>query len=447
MNIEELYQLFLKHPSVSTDSRAIKPGSIFFALGGENFDGNKFAKQAIEKGAAYSVIDNPEYREDERFIRVEDSLIALQQLAALHRSNLKIPVIAITGSNGKTTTKELTHAVLSKKFNAYATKGNLNNHIGVPLSLLEMNAETEIAVIEMGANHQGEIAALCEIANPDFGLITNVGKAHLEGFGGLEGVKKGKGELYNHLARKKGTVFINSGNYDLNSMSETSGVKKIISYGTNADCDCFGKVIEEFPSLKISWWTKNNSAENSPSGRIRPLADIIRTHLTGSYNLENILAAICIGNYFGVEAGKINTAIAEYVPANNRSQVVTKGSNTIILDCYNANPSSMTAALINFSGMKAKKKIVILGDMLELGIESETLHRTVLEQLDAVSPDEIILVGKEFSAAAKRENTGCKNFETTDDAKVFLAKNKFQDAAILIKGSHALRLEKLFDVL
>ncbi|HLG34457.1 MAG TPA: UDP-N-acetylmuramoyl-tripeptide--D-alanyl-D-alanine ligase [Bacteroidia bacterium] len=436
MNIEELYQLFLKHPSVSTDSRTIKSGSIFFALRGENFDGNKFAKQAIEQGAAYSVIDNPAYEEDERFILVEDSMRALQQLATMHRSKLKIPVIAITGSNGKTTTKELTYAVLFKKFNAYATKRNLNNHIGVPLSLLEMNSETEIAVIEMGANHRGEIAALCEIANPDFGLITNVGKAHLEGFGGFEGVKKGKGELYSYLSNKNGTAFINAENFDLHSIAEAAGVKKIISYGTNSECDCNGKVAEEFPSLRISWKAKNKSVEN-----------IIQTHLTGSYNLENILAAVCIGNYFGVEPENINSAIAEYIPSNNRSQVVFKGSNMIILDCYNANPSSMTAALINFSGMKAKKKVVILGDMLELANESEALHRTVLEQLDSLSLDKIILIGKEFISASGKENIKCKIFATTEDAKIFLSENKFQDAAILVKGSHALRLEKLFDTL
>ena len=436
MNIEELYRLFLKHPSVSTDSRSIKPGSIFFALGGENFDGNKFAKQAIEKGSTYSVIDNPAFKEDDRFILVEDSLIALQQLAALHRSKLNIPLIAITGSNGKTTTKELTHAVLSKKYNAYATKGNRNNHIGVPLSLLELNAETEIAVIEMGANHQREIAALCDIANPDFGMITNVGKAHLEGFGGIEGVKKGKGELYGHIAKNGGTIFINAENYDLHSLTETAGVKKIISYGTNSAFDCSGKVVEEFPALKISWRTKNNPAEN-----------IIQTHLPGSYNLENILAAICIGNYFGVEAENINSAIAEYVPSNNRSQIVKKGSRTIILDCYNANPSSMTAALSNLSGITAGRKVAILGDMLELGGDSEALHRAVIEQLAALSTDEIILIGENFTAASKNETVKCRTFATADEAKEFLSKNKFQDSVILIKGSHALHLENLLDVL
>jgi UDP-N-acetylmuramoyl-tripeptide--D-alanyl-D-alanine ligase len=436
VNTEELYNVFLAHPAVCTDSRAIKPGSIFFALKGETFDGNTFAKQALEKGAACSVVDNPSSKEDERFLLVDDTLKALEQLAAFHRRQLKIPVLAITGSNGKTTTKELTHAVLAKKFIAYATKGNLNNHIGVPLSLLEMTEQTQIAVIEMGANHQGEISALCEIANPDFGVITNVGKAHLEGFGGFEGVKKGKGELYNHITKKNGTVFINSDNYDLLSMAENAGVNKIISYGTKTENDCSGKIVEEFPSLKISWWTKDDSVEN-----------IIQTQLTGSYNLENILAAVCIGNYFGVEAEKINSAISDYVPSNNRSQLVKKGSNTIILDCYNANPSSMTAALINFSGINAKKKIVILGDMLELGNESEILHRTVLEQLDSLFPGEIILVGEEFISAARKENIKCKTFETTEEAKAFLSENKFQDSAILVKGSHALRLEKLFDVL
>lgn len=436
MTIDSLYQVFVKHPQVCTDTRAIKKDCTFFALRGETFDGNKFAKEALDKGAAFAIIDDASFKTDERFIVVENTLVALQQLASNHRKKLDIPVIAITGSNGKTTTKELTHALLSKKFSAYATKGNLNNHIGVPLSLLEMNEQTEIAVIEMGANHVGEIAALCEIANPDYGLITNVGKAHLEGFGGFEGVKKGKGELYNFIAAKNETIFINADNYDLISMAKTAGIKSTISYGTKQEYDCRGKVTEEFPSLKISWKAKLNSKEND-----------IQTHLTGSYNLENILAAVCIGNYFGVESSKINSAVAEYIPSNNRSQVVTKGSNTVILDCYNANPTSMTAALVNFSSMKAKKKIAILGDMLELGSESEALHRTVIEQVDGLSPDEIILIGKEFASALQKEKIDCKNFDTTDAAKEYLATHKFQDAAILVKGSRGSRLEKLFEVL
>lgn len=436
MTIDSLYEAFLKHPQVSTDTRVVKKDSIFFALRGEKFDGNKFAKEALEKGAAFAVIDDASFKTDERFIVAENTLTALQELASLHRKELDIPIVAITGSNGKTTTKELTYAVLSKKFPAYATKGNLNNHIGVPLSLLEMNSEAEIGVIEMGANHVGEIAALCEIASPDFGLITNVGKAHLEGFGGFEGVKKGKGEMYNFIAAKSGTIFINGDNYDLLSMAEKAGVKDKVSYGTKPQFGCWGKVKEEFPALKILWMTTLNAKEN-----------IIETNLTGSYNLENILAAVCIGNYFGVAPDKINAAVAEYVPSNNRSQVVTKGSNTIILDCYNANPTSMTAALVNFSGMKAKKKVAILGDMLELGNESEALHRTVIEQVDGISADEIILIGKEFASALQKEKIDSISFVTTDEAKEYLSTHKFQDAAILVKGSRGSRLEKLFEVL
>ncbi len=299
-----------------------------------------------------------------------------------------------------------------------------------------MNADTEIAVIEMGANHVGEIAALCEIANPDFGLITNVGKAHLEGFGGFEGVKKGKGELYDFIAAKEETIFINADNYDLLSMANAAGIRSKVSYGTKQEYDCWGQIAEEFPALKISWKAKLNSKVHS-----------IQANLTGSYNLENILAAVCIGNYFGMDAGKINSAIEEYVPSNNRSQVVTKGSNTIILDCYNANPTSMTAALVNFSGMEAKKKIIILGDMLELGNESEALHRTVIEQVDGLTPDEVILIGKEFASALQKEKIDCKSFATTDEAKECLTNHKFSDAAILIKGSRGSRLEKLFEVL
>jgi UDP-N-acetylmuramoyl-tripeptide--D-alanyl-D-alanine ligase len=436
MTIDSLHEIFLKHPQVSTDTRAIKKDSIFFALRGENFDGNKFAKEALEKGAAFAVIDDASFKVDERFIVVDSTLFALQRLASHHRKQLDVPVIAITGSNGKTTTKELTLAVLSKKFSTYATKGNLNNHIGVPLSLLEINADTEIAVIEMGANHVGEIAALCEIAAPDFGLITNVGKAHLEGFGGFEGVKKGKGELYNFIAKNNGTIFINADNYDLLLMAEKAGVKDKVSYGTKQEYNCWGKVTEEFPALKVSWKARLNSKVQN-----------LQANLTGSYNLENILAAVCIGNYFGVEAGKINAAVEEYVPSNNRSQVVTKGNNTIILDCYNANPTSMTAALVNFSGMEAKKKVVILGDMLELGKESEALHRTVIEQVGSISADEVILIGKEFSSALQKEQMDCKSFATTDEAKEYLTSHKFSDAAILLKGSRGSRLEKLFEVL
>jgi UDP-N-acetylmuramoyl-tripeptide--D-alanyl-D-alanine ligase len=436
MKIDSLYEIFVKHPQVSTDTRAIKNDSIFFALRGEKFNGNQFAKDALEKGAAFAVIDDASVKTDERFIVVDNTLFALQRLAFLHRKKLDIPVIAITGSNGKTTTKELAFAVLSKKFSAYATKGNLNNHIGVPLSLLEMNADTEIAVIEMGANHVGEIAALCQIANPDFGLITNVGKAHLEGFGGFEGVKKGKGELYNFIAANDGTIFINVDNYDLLAMANTAGIRNKVSYGTKQEYDCCGKVEAEFPALKISWKAKLNTKAHS-----------IQANLTGGYNLENILAAVCIGNYFGVEAGKINSAVEEYIPSNNRSQVVAKGSNTIILDCYNANPTSMTAALVNFSGMKAKKKVAILGDMLELGNESEALHRTVIEQVGGLTADEVILIGKEFASALQKEKIDCKSFATTDEAKEYLSAHKFQDAAILVKGSRGSRLEKLFEVL
>jgi UDP-N-acetylmuramoyl-tripeptide--D-alanyl-D-alanine ligase len=277
---------------------------------------------------------------------------------------------------------------------------------------------------------------LCQIANPDFGLITNVGKAHLEGFGGFEGVKKGKGELYDFIAAKEETIFINADNYDLLSMAEKAGVKSKVSYGSKQEYDCWGKVEEEFPALKISWKAKLNTKVHS-----------IRANLTGGYNLENILAAVCIGNYFGVEAGKINAAVEEYVPSNNRSQVVTKGTNTIILDCYNANPTSMTAALVNFSGMKAKNKVVILGDMLELGSESEALHKTVIEQIGGVSPDAVILIGKEFASALQKEKIDCKSFATTDEAKEYLSAHKFQDATILVKGSRGSRLEKLFEVL
>ena len=356
-NISDLYSVFRKHNQVSTDSRQIIPGSIFFALKGDNFNGNKYAKAAIEAGAVCAVIDEAEYESKHTFL-VDDVLEALQQLALHHRKQFVIPVIAITGSNGKTTTKELTNAVLSQHFHVTATKGNLNNHIGVPLTLLGITNETEIAIIEMGANHRGEIASLCEIANPTHGLITNIGKAHLGGFGGYEGVIKAKGELYNFLRENNSIAFVNHDNPLLMKLSE--GMNRV-GYGTNKGLFASGRVNGNTSNLELDWI--------SEKGIVR-----IKTNLIGDYNFENVMAAICIGSDLGVPCEKIKTTISSYNPSNSRSQAMKTGRNSIVLDAYNANPSSMKAAIENFIKLEATHKMVILGDMLELGDESLDEH-------------------------------------------------------------------------
>lgn len=430
--MEKLYQIFLEHPNISTDTRKIKKNSIFFALKGPNFNANNFAKNALEKGCSYAVIDDEKYKENDRFILVNDCLTALQDLARRHRRMLKIPFIGITGSNGKTSTKELINAVLSKKFKTLATEGNLNNHIGVPLTVLSITDETEIAIIEMGANHIGEIAFLCEISQPDFGIITNIGKAHLEGFGSFEGVIKAKGELYEHLKKNDGTVFLNNDNQLLKDLS--NGIKKV-TYGKSSDSDCNGKLLEANPFLKILWKRKQET----------DLHENIQTQIIGSYNFENILAAICIGNFFGVEKAEIKSAIENYVPSNNRSQIIKKGSNTIILDCYNANPTSMSAAINNFTQISDAKKIAVLGDMLELGEYSQREHEHIVEILKSCRFSQTILVGKEFSKIKLPENF--KIFLSTEKAIQFFKTNKIENSHVLIKGSRGIKLEAIAEVI
>ncbi len=439
---EEIYQLYLQHPVISTDTRNITPGSLFFALKGEKFDANTFAEKAIEAGAAYAVIDNPEFAKGDKFLLVEDVLSALQDLARHHRRQLNIPVIGLTGTNGKTTTKELINAVLSQRFNTLATQGNLNNHIGVPLTILSIKASHQMAVIEMGANHQKEIALLCSIAQPSHGLITNVGKAHLEGFGGVEGVKKGKGELYDFLHDGTGRIaFINSDDKVLMEMQRNRNLHNVVYYGKNANPDNLvsGKAIDNGPLLSLKWHNRNSSSYN------------VKTQLTGSYNLDNILAAACIGSFFGLDSDEINAGIEGYQPKNNRSQIMRTAHNTLICDFYNANPSSMFVAIDNMDKLKAANKIMILGDMFEMGDESAAEHHAVIKKAMDASVDQRIFIGKDFysqqDAVQDDEKTGATFYLTAEDAIAAIQQSSFINATILIKGSRGMALERLAQLL
>lgn len=425
-SIEFLYQKYLECRHVSTDSRADQEQSMFFALNGPNFKGAKFATMALEKGARFAVVDDASMAADNVFV-VEDTLQALQELARYHRRQLSIPVIGITGSNGKTTSKELVHAVLSQKYNTLYTQGNLNNHIGVPLTLLRITPEHEMAIIEMGANHIGEIAALCSIALPTHGLITNIGKAHLEGFGSLEGVARGKSELYVHLDTYAGTVFVNTANEHLMRMSRRISNK--VTYPAPGD-------YYHSELLEASPYVVYKDEEGS----------VVHTQLVGSYNYENMAAAACIGKFFGVSLAKANEAIADYSPVNNRSQVLQKGSNTIILDAYNANPTSMAAAVRNFGSMNAANKVVILGDMFEMGAESEAEHRALGQTIAEHVFGTVILCGKDMTYAAE-VNDNFLYFETKPELETWLRKNPIAESYILIKGSRGMGLETLVEKL
>lgn len=423
MDIASLYQLYLKSGKVSTDTRQIAPGSLFFAIKGPKYNANAFAQEAIAKGASYAVVDEKEYVIGEQTILVEDGLTALQQLATYHRDQLKIPVLGLTGSNGKTTSKELLNAVLSKKFRTLATKGNLNNHIGVPLTILSIDSSVEIAIIEMGANHVGEIALLSSIAKPTHGFITNIGKAHIGTFGGFENIIRGKSELYQHLITQDGVVFINSQNPILANMAKR--FKNPIFYPATGDYyQC--ELISADPFIKIE--TEEGT--------------ILNTQMIGSYNFENIAAALCIGNYFGVEPGKAEQAVVEYVPGNMRSQIIQKGTNTIILDAYNANPSSMQAAVENLAGMKTKSKVAIVGDMYELEEEAEKEHRTLGKLLQEKKLDRVYLCGT-LIRAAKEECPAARHFETRELLIDELKKNPITDSTILVKASRGMGLEEV----
>ncbi len=426
MTIPDLYKIFLENPSVQTDTRKLNPGDIFFALKGPSFNGNEFAKKAIDSGASYAVIDEEAYAIDEKTILVDDVLDTLQQLALHHRQQFNIPFIAITGSNGKTTTKELVHAVLSSTYKTYTTQGNLNNHIGIPLTILNIKKDAEMAVIEMGANHQQEIASYCRIALPTHGLITNCGKAHLEGFGSEEGVRKGKGELFDHLRAHQGMAFIMK-DYDyLVEMSK--GIPTLFSYGTN-DADVTGNVVSSDPYLEVSF--------------SKGLANTIATRLVGSYNLPNVLAAVATGIYFKVDPDRIKTAIERYTPTNSRSQLLEKGSNKIILDAYNANPSSMKAAIENFSMHAAEQKILVLGAMAELGADSVEEHRKIVEEISKHQWKEVLLVGGDFL----KTDHGFRSFDDPAAAGEWLHGQDLQEAYLLVKGSRSMQMEKILDYL
>ncbi|TFF40166.1 UDP-N-acetylmuramoyl-tripeptide--D-alanyl-D-alanine ligase [Mucilaginibacter psychrotolerans] len=446
---EDIYQLYLQHPVISTDTRKIAPGSLFFALKGDKFDANTFAEKAIEAGAAYAIIDNPAYALGQKYILVADGLTALQELATHHRRQLHIPIIGLTGTNGKTTTKELINAVLSQRFNTLATEGNLNNHIGVPLTLLKITAEHEMAVIEMGANHQREIALLCSIAQPSHGLITNVGKAHLEGFGGVEGVKKGKGEMYDYLTpqppegdafeKHNGVAFINSDDAVLMAMKDERGLSSVIYYGKNDHSDNIvsGKLLDSSPLLILEW------KDNLEGGTYT-----VATHLTGAYNLDNILVAIAVGSTFGLSPEEINAGVAGYEPKNNRSQILHTANNTLICDFYNANPSSMFVAIENMDKMQSGHKVLILGDMFEMGDESAAEHAAVLQKAREANVNERIFIGKDFasvSPTADESLTADKPtfYLTAEDAMVGLKRNPITNATVLIKGSRGMALERL----
>ena len=427
---EFLYKLYKTYHNICTDTRTVNKRAIFFALKGANFDGNKFANDALQKGCSYAVIDDPKYKKNDQYILVNDVLSELQNLAKHHRKQLVIPFIGITGSNGKTTTKELVNVVLQKKYKTFATHGNLNNHIGVPLSVLSVTDDIEIAIIEMGANHQREIALLCEIARPDYGLITNIGKAHLEGFGGIKGVKKAKGELFDFLKERGGKVFLNA---DAEVLVEMAGSIPAITYGSYDNCYASGNYFAADPYVRLAWNCQTKNAHNM----------ILETSIVGKYNFSNIMAAICIGNFFDVETEKINEAIKNYAPLNNRSQMVKTEKNTILLDAYNANPSSMEEAIKNFTAMKGDNKVYILGDMLELGAETEAEHQHIIDVVNQVNPHRVFLVGTYFPAT----DNSFECFLNSEELKSFLSSQKIIDCNILIKGSRGIKLEKIVEVL
>lgn len=425
MNIQEIHNLFLKCSSLSIDTRKIEKDSMFFAIKGENFDANTFAKQALDLGALYVVIDNESYFIDERTILVNNSLETLQELAKFHRAYLKLPIIALTGSNGKTTTKELINAVLSQKFKTKATIGNLNNHIGVPLTLLSFTKETEIGIVEMGANHKKEIEFLCEIAQPDFGYITNFGKAHLEGFGGVQGVIEGKSEMYQYLAKNNKIAFVNL--EDAIQIEKSSGIESF-TFGINKEnADLKIKDIKANPFVVIDY---NDFT--------------VESHLIGLYNANNINAAAAIGRYFKVEDAAIKHGIENYIPENNRSQLLNKGSNQIILDAYNANPSSMAVAIANFLQLENQNKIMILGDMFELGDESPQEHKLIVDSLVNQKESLCYLIGKSFYENKISSDT-IQFFEIFDAFADYLKTTQFKDNTILIKGSRGMALERTLE--
>ncbi|SFE64498.1 UDP-N-acetylmuramoyl-tripeptide--D-alanyl-D-alanine ligase [Thermophagus xiamenensis] len=430
-NIHDLYEAYLASGKVITDTRKLEPESIYFALKGQHFDGNNFAKEALSSGCRLAVVDDERLKNEKGCFWVPNALKMLQNLARYHREKLSIPVIGITGSNGKTTTKELIAAVLKKKYNVWYTQGNLNNHIGVPLTILSMPPQTQVAIIEMGANHIGEIAGLCQIAKPNHGLITNIGKAHLEGFGSFNGVKKGKGELYDFLKKTGGEIFVNVDNPDL---LEMLGDYPWIGYGSGSKAVVRAEEISASPMLSF----------NLTTSRVSGLR--INTHLIGKYNKDNVLAAASVAHYFGVEESLVKAALEEYVPKNNRSQFLNTGRNHVILDAYNANPSSMQVALSNFKEMEHPFKVIILGSMKELGEDSKKEHYALLTDLEKLDVEVCFLIGEEFKGIIPANNR-FKWYKDTKDLQEALKAASLNNALVLVKGSRANELETVVDFL
>lgn len=433
MDINSIYQLFRESNGVCTDTRNILENSLFFALKGDNFNGNEFAVKAIEKGCNYAVVDDPKL-EHERAILVDNVLDTLQELARIHRRSFSIPVIGLTGSNGKTTSKELMSAVLSKKYRCHATSGNLNNHIGVPLTLLSMPDDTDIAIIEMGANQPNDIGELCLIAEPNYGLITNIGRAHLEGFGSVEGIVRAKGQLFDYLRQHGGQVFVHGNDAQVMKMAE--GLQAYTYSTDRSPADVSGKLAAKDLHVEFEWQQTNNKNHR------------VNTQLSGSYNLPNLMAAVAVGLHFEVAGEEINKALSEYQPSNNRSQIKKSEFNTLILDAYNANPTSVALALRDFSALPVanEKKLAILGDMLELGKESKSDHEKILLQLKK-SGIQALLVGSEFTQVAKTVDPGLRTFKDAHAAAEYLRKESPKGFHILIKGSRGIRLEQLVDLL
>ena len=425
MKIQDLHSAFLAHPSISTDTRKIKENDIFFALKGENFNGNTYAQKALDNGASLVIIDEEKYLIDDRTILVKDVLTTLQQLANFHRRQSKAQIISLTGSNGKTTTKELINAVLSKTYRTIATKGNLNNHIGVPLTLLTIQPDTEIAIVEMGANHLKEIEFLCKIAEPDFGYITNFGKAHLEGFGGIEGVKKGKSELYDYLISHKKSIFLNAD--DPIQKDKLSTYTKKFGFSSEDSKYYTIKLLEAQPFVNLIVENIN-----------------IETNLIGAYNFPNCCAAIIMAKYFNVELSQIKKALEEYTPDNNRSQILDNNGHYIILDAYNANPSSMKVALENFNSLKKDRKVLILGDMFELGESAKEEHQNISDLATSLNFEQVLLVGENFYAT----NSTAVRLKSFEELKVYLVNKPTQTkSSFLIKGSRGMALERVLDLI
>jgi UDP-N-acetylmuramoyl-tripeptide--D-alanyl-D-alanine ligase len=428
-NIEQLYNLFLESAGICTDSRRVTKNTLFFALKGENFDGNMHAVDALEKGCKYAIVDDINLKNTNSCIVVDDVLKTLQKLALYHRKKLNIPILAITGTNGKTTTKELVATILAQKYRVAATKGNFNNHIGVPLTLLRMNNTIDYGIVELGASSLGEIAKLCEICAPNYGLITNVGKAHLKGFGSFENIQIAKAELYRYIQSTKGVVFLNKDNQLLKKMI---GTYSYIDYGTSPDCYCYGNMINKEMYVGINWTCQNNSGN-------------AYTNLIGTYNFENILAAVTVGNFFNVASSLIDKTLSTYLPRNNRSQLVRGMRNILIMDLYNANPTSMQAAIDNFNDYPETRKALILGDMLELGEGSDSEHEKILKLISQYEYSEVYLVGKKF--AKFKNKYPFLYYDSAKDLSNHFLKHPLCGRTVLIKGSRGIQLEKCTDFL